>query len=212
MGFKRLNLRAVILIAVAGLMLFATVIIRMASHGPIPEQESQSVTTLDTKTVIPTLESHQSLPVGLTNNSNPMKELTPEDTQSIKEMKEQMDSDRLQQKKIKILKLQLEQTNLQLEQEKALSEISKLEKENTSVVNVSNDQGQDKYPDVKVIYIGGTAEEKEAILSINGNNYSVKEKNRPVKNVQVLSITNTAVTVHFNLPQDLSTTIEYKPE
>ena len=212
MDFKKLNLRSFIFLVLAGLMLFVTIIIRMASHESKFEQSPQSVTTMENKTIIPAIESNQGIPIGQTNNSGQMKGLTEEDTQSMKEMKEQMDNDRLQQKKIKILKLQLEQTNLQLEQEKALFEISKLEKENTSVVNVSNGQGQDKYPDVKVIYIGGTVEGKEAILSINGNNYSVKEKNKPVKNMEVVSITDTAVTVHFNLPQDLMTTIEYKPE
>ena len=201
MDFKKLNGRAVILLVLAGVMVFVMIITRMAVHESIPEQRSQ-----------PMIESNQSEPVRLMAYSRQMKEVTPEDSPSIKEMKEQIESDRLQQKKIKILKLQLEQTNLQLEQEKSLSEISKLEKENTGVVNVSNGQGQGKYPDIKVIYIGGTGESKEAILSINGNNYLVKEKNRPVKNVQVLSITDTAVVVHFNLPQDLMTTIEYKPE
>ena len=201
MDFKNLNGRAVILLALAGVMVFVMIITRMAVHESIPEQRSQ-----------PMIESNQSEPVRLMAYSRQMKEVTPEDSPSIKEMKEQIESDRLQQKKIKTLKLQLEQTNLQLEQEKSLSEISKLEKENTSVVNVSNGQGQGKYPDIKVIYIGGTAESKEAILLINGNNYSVKEKNEPIKNVQVLSITDTAVVVHFNLPQDLMTTIEYKPE
>jgi len=201
MDFKKLNGRAVILLVLAGVMVFVMIITRMAVHESIPEQRSQ-----------PMIESNQSEPVRLMAYSRQMKEVTPEDSPSIKEMKEQIESDRLQQKKIKTLKLQLEQTNLQLEQEKSLSEISKLEKENTGVVNVSNGQGQGKYPDIKVIYIGGTAESKEAILSINGNNYSVKEKNRPVKNVQVLSITDTAVVVHFNLPQDVTTTIEYKPE
>jgi len=201
MDFKKLNGRAVILLVLAGVMVFVMIITRMAVHESIPEQRSQ-----------PMIESNQSEPVRLMAYSRQMKEVTPEDSPSIKEMKEQIESDRLQQKKIKTLKLQLEQTNLQLEQEKSLSEISKLEKENTGVVNVSNGQGQGKYPDIKVIYIGGTAESKEAILSINGNNYSVKEKNKPVKNVQVLSITDTNVTVHFNLPQDLMTTIEYKPE
>ena len=202
MDFKKLSLRAVILLGVAGVMLFGTILIRMNSHAPVLEQSFQ-----------PVIESNQGSPVmGGANNTRKIKELMEDDTASMKEMKEQMNSDRLQQKKIKMLKLQLEQTNLQLEQEKSLSEIGKLEKENTSFVNDSNNQGQDRYPEVKVIYIGGTTDRKEAILSINGNNYSVKEKNKPVKNVEVVSITNTAVTLHFYQPQDLMTSIEYKPE
>jgi hypothetical protein len=212
MDFKKLNLRSVILMGAAALILFGTFLIRVFSHGSMPEGVPQSITTSDSKMLIPAIEPHQGLPVRPTHHRRQINELTQEDTQSMKEMKEQMDTDRLQQKKIKILKLQLEQTNLQLEQEKALSEISKLEKENTSVVNVSNDGGQDKYPDVKVIYIGGTADNRQAILSINGNNYSVKEKNKPVKNVDVVSISDAAVKLHFNHPQDLTETIEFKPE
>ena len=192
------------MLSIAGALLLGTILIRMASVGVESEPNPESPT--------PQPSSVRELPVLPTNNISPIKEFSEDDTQSMKDMKEQMDSDRLQQKKIKMLKLQLEQTNLQLEQEKALSEISKLERENTSVVNDSTDQGQDKYPEVKVIYIGGTSKDKQAILSINGNNYSVKENNKPVKNVEVLSISDASVTVHFNLPQDLRTTIEYKPE
>ena len=212
MEYRKLNIRAMILIVIAGLMLLGTIISKIVFYKKIPDQNYLPMAPGVYKTVIPVVESNHGLSVRSIIKSKLDNEITGEDPQSIKDMKEQMDNDRLQQKKIKILKLQLEQTNLQLEQEKALSEISKLEKENAGVVNVATDQGQDKYPDVKVIYIGGTAEKKEAILSINGNDYSVKEKNKPVKNVEVLSITDTGVFLHFILPQDLKLNIEYKPE
>jgi hypothetical protein len=212
MDYRKLNIRAMILIVIAGLMLLGTIISKIVFYKKIPDQNYLPMAPGVYKTVIPVVESNHGLSVRSIIKSKLDNEITGEDPQSIKDMKEQMDNDRLQQKKIKILKLQLEQTNLQLEQEKALSEISKLEKENAGVVNVATDQGQDKYPDVKVIYIGGTAEKKEAILSINGNDYSVKEKNKPVKNVEVLSITDTGVFLHFILPQDLKLNIEYKPE
>lgn len=212
MDFKKLNFRAIILVTIAGLVFIGTLIIRGDPHGVIPEQTPRVLPTMDNDRTVPAMGVDHNSHIGPPNNMRPMKELTEEDTQSMKEIKEQMDSDRLQQKKIKMLKLQLEQTNLQLEQVKARSEISKLEKENTNVVSDSNDQGQDKIPDVKVNYIGGTEESKTAILSINGNNYSVKEKNRPVKNMQVLSISDTAVTIHFDQPKDLQAIIEYKPE
>jgi hypothetical protein len=210
MESRKLSLRTVILLAAtgAGILIFITT---MIFHRSMPEQTLQSPTTFERKGINPNIQADQVLPVKPLNSSR-LKEPIEEDSPSMKEMKEQMEGDRLQQKKIKMLKLQLEQTNLQLEQEKARSQISKLEKENTSIVHDANDQGQDKYPEVKVIYIGGTANVKEAILAINGNNYSVKAMNKPVKNVEVVAITDTGVTLHFNLPQDLRTTIEYKPE
>ena len=212
MDFKNLNLRSIILIALAGLMFLGTIFLKMASHKPVPELNPLSPSSLESMPSSVSTRSNEVLPIVPINNTNTIKDLAPEDAQSIREMKEQMESDRLQQKKIKMLKLQLEQTNLQLEQEKALSEISKLEKENTGVVNDSNEGDQDKYPEIKVIYIGGTKDKKEAILSINGNNYSVKENNKPVKHVDVVSISNTGVVVHFDLPQELTSTIDYKPE
>jgi len=199
MVFKDLNIKTIILIAMAVLIILMTILSKLIHHESIPQE------------VIPTAIEPIQL-ISTKSQNKETREMTEEDSQSIKEMKEQMDSDRLQQKKIKMLRMQLEQTNLKLEEEKALSEIGKLEKENAGVVNDSNNDGQDKYPDIKVIYIGGTPESKEAILSINGNNYSVKEKNRPVKNVEVLSITDMSVTVHFMLPQELTTTIDYRPE
>lgn len=201
MDFRTLNIKTVILVIVAGLLLVITIFAKITSRPVISQESVPSPATLVPKTITPVMDTHQRI------IADPK-----EDSLSMKEMKEQMDSDRLQQKKIKMLKLQLEQTNLQLEQEKARSEINKLEKENTSIVNDSNDQGQDKYPEVKVIYIGGSEKSKQAILAINGNNYSVKEKNKPVKNVEVVSINDTSVTLHFNLPQDLTTAIDYKPE
>jgi len=211
MAFKKLSLRTVGLLVGAGLVLLV-VITKMLFSAPEAPQSREAVTTIESRNVEPEIFPNQAVSPGPVNKRIPIKETLQEDSQSMKEMKEQMDSDRLQQKKIKMLKLQLEQTNLQLEQEKARSQISKLEKENISVVNDSNQQGQDKYPDVKVVYIGTTASSKEAIVSINGNNYSVKEKNMPVKNVRVDAITDNSVTLHFSLPQDLKTTIEYKPE
>ena len=161
MDFKKLNPRALILLSAAVFMVFGTVILKIFYRGPNDEQTLQ-----------PVIDKPPVLTIAPIKNDYSTRDFSEEDSQSMKEMKEQMDSDRLQQKKIKMLKLQLEQTNLQLEQEKALSEISKLEHDNTSIVNDSNDQGQDKYPDVKVIYIGGTTEDKQAILSINGNSSS----------------------------------------
>jgi len=194
MEFKKLNVRALILMALASVMLLGMLMTHLKPQAAIEQPQAQT----------PSLGPIINIPAP--------QEMSQEDTASMKEMKEEMDSDRQQQKKIKMLKLQLEQTSLQLEQEKDLSEIGKLEKDNTGIVNDSNDQGLGKYPDVRVIFIGGSTQDRQAILSINGNNYAVKEKNKPIRNMEVLAISDSSVTLHFSLPQDLKTTIEYKPE
>ena len=206
MGFKNLSLRAIILVSIAGVVLLVT-LWGVMTHHPQQEADPQANTPI----VPAVLEPVQMAAPALTPLDPSTKDAVLEENQSIKEMKEQMDNDRLQQKKIKTLKLELEQTNLQLEKDKALSEIDKLERGNMGVVNDSDDQ-QGKYPDVKVVYIGGSVEKKQAILAINGTNYWVSENNEPVKNMKIVSITGSTVTVHFNQPQALNAVVEYKPE
>ena len=128
------------------------------------------------------------------------------------EIQDQLDRDRQQQKLTKDLKNKLEQTNLELEQEKALSEINKLKKENLGSFNDTSEDGQNNLPEVKVEYIGGDSVKKEAILSIGNTSYQVKEKSSPTDNIQILSISDTSVTIHFSSPQNLTKTIEFKPE
>lgn len=127
-------------------------------------------------------------------------------------IQEQLDRDRLQQKHTKDLKIQLEQTDLELEQEKALAQINKLKKENVGAFNEPAVDGQNNLPEIIVNYIGGDNAKKEAILSIGGTSYQVKEKSNPIANIQVVSISDSSVTLHFSAPQDLIKTIEYKPE
>ena len=67
-------------------------------------------------------------------------------------------------------------------------------------------------PEIKVDYIGGDNVKKEAILSIGGTSYQVKEKSNPTDNIQVVSISDSSVTLHFSAPQELTKTIDYKPE
>jgi len=124
----------------------------------------------------------------------------------------QLDRDRQQQKLTKDLKNKLEQTNLELEEEKALAEINTLKKENMGAFNEPNSDGQNNLPEIIVDYIGGNSVKKEAILSIGGTTYQVKEKSNPTDNIQVVSISDTSVTLHFRAPQDLTKTIDYKPE
>jgi hypothetical protein len=128
------------------------------------------------------------------------------------EIQQQLDRDRQQQKITKDLKNKLEQTNLELEQEKAVSEINKLKKENIGAFNEPSENGQSNLPDIKVEYIGGDKVKKDAILSIGSTSYQVKPNSSLTDKIQVVSISDSSVTLHFSAPQDLTKTIDYKPE
>jgi hypothetical protein len=127
-------------------------------------------------------------------------------------IQEQLDHDREAQKQTKYLKTKLEQTNLELEQEKALAEINKLKMDNIGAFKDPTEESQKNLPEIKVEYIGGGATKKEAILSIAGTNYQVKPKSNLTDSIQVMSISDSSVTLHFTAPQDLTKTIDYKPE
>jgi hypothetical protein len=127
-------------------------------------------------------------------------------------IEQQLERDRQEQKQTKYLKNKLEQTNLELEQEKAMAEINKLKLENIGGFNDSDSDGQKNIPEVKVEYIGGDSVRKEAILSIAGTNFQVKERSNPTDNIQVVSISDSSVTIHFIAPVALTKTIDYKPE
>ena len=101
---------------------------------------------------------------------------------------------------------------MELEQEKAVAEINKLKKENIGAFNEPSENGQNNLPDIKVEYIGGDNVKKEAILSIGSTSYQVKPNSSLTDNIQVVSISDSSVTLHFSAPQDLTKTIDYKPE
>ncbi len=126
-------------------------------------------------------------------------------------IEKQFEEDRQQQKQTKYLKNKLEQTNLELEQEKALAEINKLKTENGSAFTAQAG-GQSEFPEVKLAYIGGSDADKEAVLSIAGVNYRVKAKSMPLDNVQVTAISDTDVTLQFFKPRPTAKTITFKPE
>ena len=129
-----------------------------------------------------------------------LKPVTMNDNDAIlKKMTEQMEKDREQQRRIKNLKMQREETDLELEEQKALSELNKFKKDSIGSVNRENSV-DDSNMDIKIVYLGGVEAQKEAILSINGTNYSVKNKDRPLKNIEVLSIANNDVTIRFLTP------------
>ena len=89
---------------------------------------------------------------------------------------------------------------------------NKLKKENAGYVKDSDSQTGSGFPNVRIIYIGGTDNEKEAILSIDGTSYSVKGKDKPISNMEILSVTEKSVWVHFNAPQEITTEINYVQE
>lgn len=127
-------------------------------------------------------------------------------------IQEQLNKDRESQKETKELKTKLEQTDLELQQQKDMVEINKLRMDNAGIFKDPLDPNQKNLPDVSVQYIGGNFTKKEAILSISGTSFQVKEKSTPTDNIQVVSISDTGVTLHFTAPQDLTKTFDYKPE
>jgi len=158
-----------------------------ATGAPVPAEEESSVPALAVKPVIDT------------------------DIKEDAAIQEQLDRDRQEERQTKYLKTKLEQTNLELEEQKALVQINKLKMENMDGGMPSVD-GQKTLPEVRVEYIGGDNINKEAILSIAGVNYQVKAQSTPTESIQVLSISDSGVTLHFSAPQELTRTIDYKPE
>ncbi len=132
-----------------------------------------------------------------------------EEIESINEVKEQMDKERTQMKNMKLLYMELDQIKLQYEKEKTLSEIKKLRKEN---IDVTGEMGvsDDKTLEVRVLFIGSSDKQKEAIISINGANYTVKEKEKPVANLEILSISNTGIDVQITGKETIIKTIVYR--
>ena len=204
MEFKKINTRGMILISIAGFLIVMAIV---SNFKP----KSADVPNNQTQAPAPPPAFFQQ-PEVIRQRSNTIIPSDDEDEAVQREMKDQMDKDRNQQRQIKMLKMQLEQINLQLDNEKALTEINKLKKENAGYVKDSNSQAGIGFPSVRIIYIGGTDIGKEAILSIDGTSYSVKEKDRPVSNVEVLSVTGKSVKVRFSAPHELTTVINYVQE
>ena len=133
---------------------------------------------------------------------------TPEDLV----IQEELNHDRQAQKQTRYLKTKLEQSNLELEEEKTLSLINKLKLENIGALKEPFLDGPKELPQIKVEYIGGDSLKKEAILAIGGTNYQVKERSTPTDQIQVVSITDSSVTLHFSAPKEMNKTIAFKPE
>jgi len=204
MEFKRINTRGMILISIAGFLILMTIVSNFKSKSTdVPNNQTQA------PALPPSVFKQPELVRQHLNTIIPSDD---EDELVQRAMKDQMDKDRNQQRQIKMLKMQLEQINLQLDNEKALTEINKLKKENAGYVKDSNSQAGTGFPSIRIIYIGGTDTGKEAILSIDGTSYSVKEKDRPVTDVEILNVTDKSVKVHFSAPRELTTVINYVQE
>jgi len=216
MEFKKINMGGMVLILIICFLILMTIFFNFKSNSAdVPDNQIH-------ETVLPPsvfnrpeiIEQHFNKVILSNKLIRPINNLNAvsEDEAMQKEMKDQMDRDRNQQRQIKILKMQLEQINLQLENEKASTEINKLKKENAEYIKGSSSQDGTGFPSIRVIYIGGTDSQKEAILSIDGTSYSVKEKDKPVSNVEILSVSDKSVKVHFSAPQNLITVINYVQE
>jgi hypothetical protein len=197
MDFKNMLLKPIFPILLIGLLLIGLLFWKLSSKADLPASgNNETQNPVQNALPVPQMAS-EAMP-GAVNE---------EDTA----IQEQLDRDRRQQKETKDLRIKLEQTNLELEQEKALAEINKLKKENRGAFNEPAVDGQNNLPEIKVDYIGGNSAKKEAILSIGGASYQVKEKSSPTDSIQVVSISDSSVTLHISAPQDLTKIIDYKP-
>ena len=124
----------------------------------------------------------------------------------------QFDLERQHTRDINNEKNKLQQLNLQLDEEKAISEINKLKKENAGAYNEPTSEGQSNLPEVRIDYIGGDSSHKETIVDMAGTSYRVKDKSNLTDHVQVVSISETSVTLHFSEPVNLTKTFDFKPE
>ena len=192
MDFKKLFLNKILILSLLGIFIIGTILWKLTSKTEISATEAEVA-----------LPSVRPLAQILTAQEAPTEDAA---------IQKQLDRDREEQKKTKYLKTKLEQTDLELQQEKALAEINKLRMENMGTFKEPSTDGQNGLPEVKVQYIGGDSVKKEAILSIAGTSFQVKEKASPTDNIQVVAISDSSVTLHFNVPQEMTKTFDYKPE
>lgn len=137
-------------------------------------------------------------PVVLTNKMD--------DELDIQGLRDQMIKERDIHQQIKLRGLELERVKLQLEQEKAFTEMHQLRKANQGVIRDVNGEGTGAMPDVKTIFIGVGEHAAQAILNINGTNFTVKPGDSPQENVVVKAITAKSVVVVINGTKELTLT------
>jgi hypothetical protein len=212
MGFKKVFSISFLPVLLLGFLFIVLMIWKFSSKAELPVLENDEVQKSAQDGPIKENIAKVPIPNPVTMSQKTMESMSVTNIEDDAAIQEQLDHDRLQQKQIKDLRIKLEQTNLELEQEKAFAEINKLKKENRGAFNEPNVDGQNNSLEIKVDYIGGDSVKKDAILSIGGISYQVKVKSNPIANVQVVSISDSSVTLHFSAPQALTKTIDYKPE
>jgi hypothetical protein len=126
-----------------------------------------------------------------------------EDALDLKALRDQMSKERGIQQQIKVHSLELERTKVQLEQEKALAEMNQLRKANLGSVRDPNGNGTLSLPDTKLIFLSSSDKAQEAILTINGTNYTVKEGDRPLDNLWVKAISEKGVVIIVNNDKEI---------
>jgi len=131
-------------------------------------------------------------------------EVAPVDDLDIKALRDQINKERDIHQQIKLRRLELERANLQLEQEKALVEVHQLRKNNQGVVRDPNGEGTTMLPDIKVVFIGQSERSADAIITVNGTNYSIKPGDKPQDNILVKSISDKGVVVLVNGKSELT--------
>lgn len=210
MDFKKLFSIKTVLIGLIVLVIAYSLIKLFTPQNQFAKANSDATVTPQ---VIPTQEADKSISSGFIKAGIHQRKTDSDDLdQDDAVLQEQLEQDREAQKETKLLKTKLEQTNLELDQEKALAEINKLKIDSVGAFKDPSEETQKDFPEVKVDFIGGDSAKKEAILSIGGNDYQVKEKSNPTDNIQVVSITDSSVTLHFSSPQNITKTIDYIPE
>lgn len=133
----------------------------------------------------------------------PVQERGAEESPQLKALREQMIKEREVQQQIKMHNLELERTRVQLEQEKAFAEMNQLRKANLGIIRDPSGNGTLSLPDTKVVFLSGSEKSHEAILSINGTNYTVQPGDRPLENVLIKSVSAKGVVIVVNKDKEL---------
>ncbi|MBF0478397.1 MAG: hypothetical protein HQL26_02840 [Candidatus Omnitrophica bacterium] len=119
----------------------------------------------------------------------------------------QMEQNRRRQ--IKLLNMELEQLKLQLEREKTLKEMGELRKENRTMIQDPLKSGDPEMPEMKAVYIAHAKHDFEAIVTINGRNYSVKPGDCPYAGVCVRDITIDHVAIRLKDSANLTLNVDH---
>jgi hypothetical protein len=184
---KKIVLMSLTLIALVVIMFKAITAAAGISGGDLPDKEINPVAVVQAAAD----ETAQSAKAEILNAQGEAKdalEQDDEDARDLKALRDQMNKERGIQQQIKLHNLELERTKVQLEQEKALAEMNQLRKTNLGIVRDPNGNGTVALPDIKLIFLSSSEKVREAILTINGTNYTVKEGDKPLDNILVKTI------------------------